>query len=111
VEDVIAPTASTPTMKFSYEVIEEGRRGLMSRIKAMTMPGKYRKVSFVDVPYKHEDVQVSNAFAKLDSIMHSPCEMTIKKPTASGGSTSKARAAGAGIPSTPTRSPSPAASG
>jgi acetone carboxylase alpha subunit len=53
-------------------VIEEGRRGLMSRIKAMTLPGKYRKVSFVDVPYKHEDVQVSNAFAKLDSIMHSP---------------------------------------
>jgi acetone carboxylase alpha subunit len=53
-------------------VIEEGRRGLMSRIKAMTLPGIYRKVSFVDVPYKHEDVQVSNAFAKLDSIMHSP---------------------------------------
>jgi acetone carboxylase alpha subunit len=50
----------------------------MSRIKAMTLPGKYRKVSFVDVPYKHEDVQISNAFAKLDSIMHSPCEMTIK---------------------------------
>jgi acetone carboxylase alpha subunit len=44
----------------------------------MTLPGKYRKVSFVDVPYKHDDVQVSNAFAKLDSIMHSPCEMTIK---------------------------------
>jgi acetone carboxylase alpha subunit len=31
-------------------------------------------VSFVDVPYKHEDVQVSNAFAKLDSIMHSPAK-------------------------------------
>ena len=27
------------------------------------------------MPYKHEDVQTSNAFAKLDSIMHSPVEM------------------------------------
>ena len=44
----------------------------------MTLPGKYRKVAFVDVPYKHEDVQTSNAFAKLDSIMHSPVEMEIR---------------------------------
>lgn len=78
VEEVIRADGIEAYEKFAYEVIEEGRRGLQSRIKAMTMPGKYRKVSFVDVPYKHEDVQVSNAFAKLDSIMHSPCEMTIK---------------------------------
>ncbi|CAM5195921.1 N-methylhydantoinase B OS=Castellaniella defragrans (strain DSM / CCUG 39792 / 65Phen) OX=1437824 GN=BN940_13036 PE=4 SV=1 [Castellaniella denitrificans] len=78
VEDVIRADGIEAYEKFAYEVIEEGRRGLQSRIKAMTLPGKYRKVSFVDVPYKHEDVQVSNAFAKLDSIMHSPCEMTIK---------------------------------
>ncbi len=78
VEDVIRADGLEAYEKFAHEVIEEGRRGLMSRIKAMTLPGKYRKVSFVDVPYKHEDVQVSNAFAKLDSIMHSPCEMTIK---------------------------------
>ena len=78
VEEVIRADGIEAYEKFAFEVIEEGRRGLMSRIKAMTMPGIYRKVSFVDVPYKHEDVQVSNAFAKLDSIMHSPCEMTIK---------------------------------
>jgi acetone carboxylase, alpha subunit len=78
VEDVIRADGIEAYEQFAYEVIEEGRRGLQSRIKAMTLPGKYRKVSFVDVPYKHEDVQVSNAFAKLDSIMHSPCEMTIK---------------------------------
>lgn len=78
VEEVIRADGIEAYEKFAYEVIEEGRRGLMSRIKAMTLPGKYRKVSFVDVPYKHEDVQVSSAFAKLDSIMHSPCEMTIK---------------------------------
>ncbi|MBS0543129.1 MAG: hydantoinase B/oxoprolinase family protein, partial [Proteobacteria bacterium] len=78
VEEVIRADGIEAYEKFAYEVIEEGRRGLMSRIKAMTLPGKYRKVSFVDVPYKHDDVQVSNAFAKLDSIMHSPCEMTIR---------------------------------
>lgn len=78
VEEVIRADGIEAYEKFAYEVIEEGRRGLQSRIKAMTLPGKYRKASFVNVPYKHEDVQVSNAFAKLDSIMHSPCEMTIK---------------------------------
>ncbi|WP_199053385.1 hydantoinase B/oxoprolinase family protein [Aquitalea sp. ASV15] len=78
VEEVIRADGLAAYEKFSHEVIEEGRRGLMSRVKAMTLPGIYRKVSFVDVPYKHEDVQVSNAFAKLDSIMHSPCEMTIR---------------------------------
>jgi acetone carboxylase alpha subunit len=78
VEEVIRADGLEAYEKFSEEVIEEGRRGLMSRIKAMTLPGKYRKVSFVDVPYKHEDIQISNAFAKLDSIMHSPVEMTIK---------------------------------
>ncbi|MBI2276001.1 MAG: hydantoinase B/oxoprolinase family protein [Dechloromonas sp.] len=78
VEEVIRADGLEAYEKFSQEVIEEGRRGLMSRIKAMTLPGKYRKVSFVDVPFKHEDIQVSNAFAKLDSIMHSPVEMTIK---------------------------------
>ncbi|NWK79844.1 hydantoinase B/oxoprolinase family protein [Aquitalea sp. LB_tupeE] len=78
VEEVIRADGIEAYEQFAFEVIEEGRRGLMSRIKAMTLPGIYRKVSFVDVPYKHEDVQVSNAFAKLDSIMHSPCEMTIR---------------------------------
>ena len=78
IEEVVAEEGLDAYMKFSYEVIEEGRRGLATRIKAMAMPGTYRKVAFVDVPYKHEDVQTSNAFAKLDSIMHSPCEMTIK---------------------------------
>jgi len=78
VEEVIRADGIESYEKFAYEVIEEGRRGLKSRIKAMTLPGIYRKVSFVDVPFKHDDVQVSNAFAKLDSIMHSPVEMTIR---------------------------------
>jgi acetone carboxylase, alpha subunit len=79
VKEVIAADGIEAYEKFAYEVIEEGRRGLMMRIQAMTLPGVYRKVSFVDVPYAHPDVQTSSAFAKLDSIMHSPVEMTIKR--------------------------------
>jgi acetone carboxylase alpha subunit len=79
IEEVIEEEGLEAYEKFAFEVIEEGRRGLQTRIKAMTLPGKYRKVAFVDVPYAHEDVQTSNAFAKLDSIMHSPVEMEIRK--------------------------------
>jgi Hydantoinase B/oxoprolinase/Hydantoinase/oxoprolinase N-terminal region len=56
VEEVIAAEGIEAYVKFAFEVIEEGRRGLQSRIKAMTLPGKYRKVAFVDVPFAHEDV-------------------------------------------------------
>jgi acetone carboxylase alpha subunit len=62
--------------KFAYEVIEDGRRGLVNRVKSMTVPGRYRQVAFVDVPYRHEDVSVP-PFAKVDTIMHAPSEITI----------------------------------
>lgn len=79
VEEVIAEDGLEAYEQFAFEVIEEGRRGLATRLKAMTLPGTYRKVAFVDVPYAHEDVQTSNAFAKLDTIMHAPVEMEIRK--------------------------------
>ena len=78
VEQTVAEEGLETWLAFSHEVIEEGRRGLQTRIKAMTIPGKYRKVAFVDVPFKHPDVQTSNAFAKLDSIMHAPVEIEIR---------------------------------
>ncbi|WP_434362639.1 hydantoinase B/oxoprolinase family protein [Parasalinivibrio latis] len=78
VEEVIREEGIEAYEKFSYEVVEDGRRGLQTRIKAMTLPGKYRKVAFVDVPYAHPDVQTPSAFAKLDTVMHSPVEMTIR---------------------------------
>ncbi|MFA5121168.1 hydantoinase B/oxoprolinase family protein [Zavarzinia sp.] len=78
VEEIIEAEGLEAYEKFGFEVIEEGRRGLQSRLKAMTLPGKYRKVAFVDVPYAHPDVQTPSAFAKIDTIMHSPVEMTIR---------------------------------
>lgn len=64
--------------QFMREVIEEGRRGLINRIKAMTLPGKYRQVAFVDIPYQHADVEVP-PYAKIDTIMHAPSEITIHR--------------------------------
>ena len=78
VEEVIAEEGIEAYWKFSYEAVEHGRLGLQNRIKAMTIPGKYRQVGFVDVPYAHEDVRVPSDFAKLDTIMHAPSEITIR---------------------------------
>ncbi|MBP2151550.1 hydantoinase B/oxoprolinase family protein [Xanthobacter flavus] len=79
VEEVVAEEGIDAYWKFAYEAVEHGRLGLQARIKAMTIPGTYRQVGFVDVPYAHEDVRVPSDFAKLDTIMHAPCEMTIRK--------------------------------
>lgn len=78
VEEVIAQEGIEAYWKFAYEAVEHGRRGLQARIKAMTIPGVYRQVGFVDVPYNHEDVRVPSDFAKVDTIMHAPSEMTIR---------------------------------
>lgn len=78
VEETVREEGIEAYEKFASEVIEDGRRGLTSRIKAMTIPGKIRTVAFVDVPYSHEDVVVPSPFAKVDTIMHAPCEITVK---------------------------------
>ncbi|MDP1520669.1 hydantoinase B/oxoprolinase family protein [Porticoccus litoralis] len=75
--EVIEEEGAEPVEQFMYEVVEDGRRGLISRIKAMCIPGKVKTVAFVDVPYTHEDVHVPSTFAKVDSIMHAPCTITV----------------------------------
>ncbi|WP_438958865.1 hydantoinase B/oxoprolinase family protein, partial [Porticoccus sp.] len=76
--EVIEEEGVEAVEKFMYEVIEDGRRGLVKRIKAMCVPGTVKTVAFVDVPYSHPDVHVPSTFAKMDSIMHAPCEITVK---------------------------------
>jgi len=78
VEDVIESEGIEAYWKFAYEAVEHGRQGLQARIKAMTIPGVYRQTAFVDVPYDHEDVLVPSDFAKVNTIMHTPSEMTIR---------------------------------
>ncbi len=78
VEEVVAAEGIENYTKFAHEVIEEGRRGLQLRLKAMMVPGVYRRVSFVDVPYDHEDMSLASEFGNINTIMHAPCEMTIR---------------------------------
>jgi acetone carboxylase, alpha subunit len=78
VEEVLAAEGLENYTKFAHEIIEEGRRGLQARVKAMTVPGVYRRAAFVDIPYDHEDMSLPSEFGKMNSIMHAPCEMTIR---------------------------------
>lgn len=78
VEETVADEGPDAYEIFASEVIEDGRRGLISRIRSMTIPGKYNTVAFVDVPFTHEDVHVPSPFANVDTIMHAPCTITIK---------------------------------
>ncbi len=78
VEEVLEAEGIDNYTKFAHEIIEEGRRGLQARLKAMTVPGVYRRVAFVDIPYDHEDMNLASEFGKMNSIMHAPCEMTIR---------------------------------
>jgi acetone carboxylase alpha subunit len=78
VEEILAAEGIENYTRFAHEIIEEGRRGLQARLKAMTVPGVYRRVAFVDIPYDHEDISLPSAFGKMNSIMHAPCEMTIR---------------------------------
>lgn len=79
VMEVIKEDGIDSYMRFIDEVIEEGRRGLISRIKSMTIPGKYRKVAFVDVPYAHKDIGVCSEFASFRHNHAPPVEITINK--------------------------------
>lgn len=78
VYDVIESEGLDAYWKFSYESVEHGREGLQNRIKAMTIPGTYRQTAFVDVPFSHGDVRLPSDFAKVDTIMHAPSEITIR---------------------------------
>ena len=61
--------------RFSREVIEEGRRSFKSRIREMTVPGRYRSPAGFDAEFA-DKVQLP-ARARRDVIMHSTFEVRI----------------------------------
>jgi N-methylhydantoinase B len=75
VERVILEEGVERFKQFSREVIEEGRRSFKSRIVEMTVPGRYRTVSFMDNTYA-DKVQLP-ARARRDFVMHAPFEVRI----------------------------------
>ena len=56
VQDILKEEGVDTYKQFIREVIEDGRRGFVNQVKSLLIPGKYRQVSFVDVPYKELDV-------------------------------------------------------
>jgi acetone carboxylase, alpha subunit len=61
--------------QFSREVIEEGRRSFKSRIREMTVPGRYRSPAIFEADFA--DKQQLPARARRDIVMHSPFEVRI----------------------------------
>ncbi|WP_246234677.1 hydantoinase B/oxoprolinase family protein [Bacillus aquiflavi] len=74
--DVIKEEGIQAYKQFIREIIEDGRRGFVNQVKTMLIPGKYRQASFVDVPFKDLDLP---SFARINTIMHSPSEITVHK--------------------------------
>lgn len=74
--DVIQEEGVDAYKQFIREIIEDGRRGFVNQVKTMLIPGKYRQVSFSDVQFKGLDLP---KFAQVDTIMHSPSEITVHK--------------------------------
>ncbi len=61
--------------RFIREVIEEGRRTFISRIKEMMIPGTYRAPAFMDIGWKGE--RGLPLYAAKDQVFHSPMEVVI----------------------------------
>lgn len=61
--------------RFIREVIEEGRRTFLERMKALTIPGRYRAPSFSE--YSFSDEPRMPNYARVDHIMHAPMEIVI----------------------------------
>ncbi|RDE27699.1 hydantoinase B/oxoprolinase family protein [Parageobacillus thermoglucosidasius] len=74
--DIVKEEGIDTYKQFIREVIEEGRRGFINQVKMLLIPGRYRQVSFVDVPYKNLDVP---PYARVDTIMHAPTEIIVHK--------------------------------
>ena len=60
--------------KFVREVIEQGRRDLIARVRERLVPGRYRAASFMDTPFFNEAWQPT---ARMDHIAHLPVEITV----------------------------------
>jgi acetone carboxylase alpha subunit len=78
VEELLASEGIEAWEKFAYEVVEDGRRGLQRRLRSLLVPGVYRQAAFVDVPYAHPDVHLVTPQARVNSIMHTASEITVR---------------------------------
>jgi N-methylhydantoinase B/acetone carboxylase alpha subunit len=77
VERVILEEGIDTYKGFAREVIEDGRRSFISRLRELTVPGRYRAAAFTDLPFAKEEQLPS--YARKDTMMHAPVELRITR--------------------------------
>jgi N-methylhydantoinase B/acetone carboxylase alpha subunit len=77
VERVILEEGIDTYKGFMREVIEDGRRSFISRLRQLTVPGRYRAAAFTDLPFAKEEQLPS--YARKDTMMHAPVELRITR--------------------------------
>ena len=77
VERVILEEGIDTYKRFVREVIEDGRRSFQSRLREMTVPGRYRAPAFTELPFAKETQLPS--YARRDTMMHAPVELRITR--------------------------------
>ena len=75
VEEIIKEVGIETYKGFIREVIEEGRRSFLNRMREMTVPGRYRAPAFTE--YSFSDETRLPLRARVDKLMHGPLEITI----------------------------------
>jgi N-methylhydantoinase B/oxoprolinase/acetone carboxylase alpha subunit len=76
VEQVIEEEGIDTFKGFSREVIEDGRRSFINRIRELMIPGRYFAPAFGVIPFKGEKGLPD--YAAIDILMHAPLELTVK---------------------------------
>jgi N-methylhydantoinase B len=77
VERVVLEEGIDTYKRFMREVIEDGRRSFISRLRELTVPGRYRAAAFTDLPFAKEEQLPS--YARKDTMMHAPVELRITR--------------------------------
>src|SRR3954451_10354214 len=77
VERVILEEGVDTYKRFTREVIEDGRRSFISRLRELTVPGRYRAAAFTDLPFAKEEQLPS--YARKDTMMPAPVELRITR--------------------------------
>ena len=77
VERVLLEEGVDTYKQFTREVIEDGRRSFRSRLKEMTVPGRYRAPAFIDMPFAKEAQLPS--YARRDTMFHAAVELRITR--------------------------------
>jgi N-methylhydantoinase B/acetone carboxylase alpha subunit len=75
VEEIIQEVGVETYKAFIREVIEEGRRSFLARMREMTVPGRYRAPAFMDYSFSNETRLPVRA--RVDKMMHAPLEINI----------------------------------